>query len=659
MKYRSEIDGLRALAVIPVILFHAGFSLFSGGFVGVDVFFVISGYLITTIILSEMEKGTFSLLNFYERRARRILPALFLVMLVSLPFAWFLLLPKDMKDFSQSLVAVSSFSSNIIFWLQSGYFGTASELKPLLHTWSLAVEEQYYVLFPLFLMFMWKYRKRWLLGVFFLIASISFIAAQWGAHHQPVAAFYLLPTRGWELAIGAVIAFYLLYRKQGFKTFLSHKSVNEVLGLFGLLLISYSVFAFDKTTPFPSFYTLVPTIGTGLIILFSSSKTMVGRLLSVKPMVAIGLISYSAYLWHQPLLAFARHATIFSKPNAFTLIVLVFLSFVLAYLSWKYIEKPFRSKDKFNRKSIFTYSLIASLAFIAIGLSGLFSNGLPNRLDTDVIELSSPNSGRLNNCAGGKKRVSGVTCLIGDPDTVPTYALLGDSHATRLTKGLDKTLRKNNKAMIVFAQPWCPPLIDFATDDIKKNPFCRDYMGEAFDYIKNSTSIKTVVLVAEWANYTKGLRGDRKTVSYYTDSHSKEKSLKENSLAFIRSLKRTRDILFKTNKGTILVTSVPEYNLDIPRTLSKLRLFGLANELRVEDKVDLAKYQERNKEVITSFEAASIKTWALVIDAYKVLCKEEYCSYMIDNKAFYMDANHLSYEGSKLFVREIEKHINQ
>lgn len=171
MKYRSEIDGLRSVAVIPVIFFHAGISIFKGGFIGVDVFFVISGYLITTIILTEMGQSRFSIANFYERRVRRILPALFLVMLVSLPFAWFWLIPSDLKNFSQSLAAVSSFSSNFLFWRESGYWDTASELKPLLHTWSLAVEEQYYVLFPLFLSLMWKYRKRWILVTFIIIAG--------------------------------------------------------------------------------------------------------------------------------------------------------------------------------------------------------------------------------------------------------------------------------------------------------------------------------------------------------------------------------------------------------------------------------------------------------------------------------------------------------
>jgi peptidoglycan/LPS O-acetylase OafA/YrhL len=209
MDYRREIDGLRALAVLPVILFHAGFETFSGGFVGVDVFFVISGYLITTIILAELEQGKFSIVNFYERRARRILPALFLVMLVCIPFAWVSLTPADLNSFAKSLVAVPLFVSNVFFWRDGGYFETAAELKPLLHTWSLAVEEQYYVLFPLFLMLFWRLGKRLILVSLGLVFVASIAIAQWGAYAQPTAAFFLLPTRGWELLIGAFAAFYL------------------------------------------------------------------------------------------------------------------------------------------------------------------------------------------------------------------------------------------------------------------------------------------------------------------------------------------------------------------------------------------------------------------------------------------------------------------
>jgi peptidoglycan/LPS O-acetylase OafA/YrhL len=240
-------------------MFHAGFETFRGGFVGVDVFFVISGYLITTIILAELEQGKFSIVNFYERRARRILPALFLVMLVCIPFAWFWLLPSDMKDFSQSLVVVSVFASNILFWRESGYFDTAAERKPLLHTWSLAVEEQYYVLFPLFLMLFWKLGKRWILVTLGLVFVASLAVAQWAAYAKPAAAFYLLPTRGWELLVGAFAAFYLSQANR--KEF--GKGLSELGGWLGVALILYSVFAFSKATPFPGFYALVPTIRCG------------------------------------------------------------------------------------------------------------------------------------------------------------------------------------------------------------------------------------------------------------------------------------------------------------------------------------------------------------------------------------------------------------
>ena len=206
--YRREIDGLRALAVVPVILFHAGFRAFSGGYVGVDVFFVISGYLITSLIIAEKALGTFSLARFYERRARRILPALFVVMAVCIPVAWLCLLPSDMEAFSKSLVAVSVFASNVLFYRESGYFAADAELKPLLHTWSLAVEEQYYVLYPLFLLAAWRFGRKWVVASIAIVALFSLALAQWGAFNSPAATFFLLPTRGWELLAGALIAFY-------------------------------------------------------------------------------------------------------------------------------------------------------------------------------------------------------------------------------------------------------------------------------------------------------------------------------------------------------------------------------------------------------------------------------------------------------------------
>lgn len=304
MKYRKEIDGLRALALMPVILFHAGFINFSGGYIGVDIFFVISGYLITNIILDEMDSDTFSLINFYERRVRRVLPALFFVLLVTFPFAWFWLLPTDFKDYSKSLIAVPLFASNVLFYLTSGYFETQSEFKPMLHTWSLAVEEQYYLLFPVFLMLAWKLGKRWIISLLLLIAIISLLAAQWGSEKHIAFTFYLLPTRGFEILIGALISFYLNHRP------LPSEVLSRSFSLVGLFFIIYAIFTFDKEIPSPSLYTLIPTIGASLIIVFSNETNFVGKLLGSKLFVKVGLISYSAYLWHQPLFAFARHRSI-------------------------------------------------------------------------------------------------------------------------------------------------------------------------------------------------------------------------------------------------------------------------------------------------------------------------------------------------------------
>ena len=361
MEYRREIDGLRALAVLPVIFFHAGFETFSGGFVGVDVFFVISGYLITTIILAELEQGKFSIVNFYERRARRILPALFLVMLVCIPFAWVLLSPADLKSFSESLVAVALFFSNIFFWTDGGYFETAAELKPLLHTWSLAVEEQFYVLFPIFLMLFWKLGKRWLLGLLGLLFAASLALAHWGAYAQPTAAFFLLPTRGWELLIGAFAAFYLSQpNRLDFG-----KRLSEFVGWLGVALIFYAVFTYSRATPMPGFYALVPTVGTVLIILFATQQNAVGKFIGNKAFVGLGLISYSAYLWHQPVFAFARHWS--KELDQFFILFLVAFVLAISYFSWRFIERPFRAKGSFDRKFVFLCSLGCALIFIGIG----------------------------------------------------------------------------------------------------------------------------------------------------------------------------------------------------------------------------------------------------------------------------------------------------
>ncbi|MCC6242660.1 MAG: acyltransferase [Gemmatimonadaceae bacterium] len=362
MVYRREVDGLRAIAVLPVILFHAGIPAFRGGFVGVDVFFVISGYLITSILLAELREGAFSILRFYERRARRILPALFVVMLTCVPVAWLLLPAYDLVSFSKSLAAVSTFSSNLFFWGEGGYFETATELKPLLHTWSLSVEEQYYVFFPPFLMAFWRLRQRRLVILLVALFGISITLAEWASTRRPSAAFFLLPTRGWEILLGAFAAFHLVDRLPVRES----RIVDELAGWTGLGLVAFAIFTFTARTPFPGLYALVPTVGTVLIILFASEHTLIGRVLGNPLLVGVGLVSYSAYLWHQPLLAFSRYRV--PELGSSEVAGLIAAVFVLATLTWRYVETPLRSKSSLSRRSLFAGASVCGIFFIVLGL---------------------------------------------------------------------------------------------------------------------------------------------------------------------------------------------------------------------------------------------------------------------------------------------------
>ena len=380
MKYRPEIDGLRAIAVLPVIFFHAGFDLFSGGYVGVDVFFVISGYLITSILILEKEANKFTLSGFYERRARRILPALFFVMLCSIPFAWEYMSSGILWDFWQSIISVSIFLSNFLFTLEAGYFAGAAENKPFLHTWSLAVEEQFYIIFPLFFVLLWGMGKKWLIFFISIIAIVSLLFAEFNeyisiptTHFNRTllrldsagwASFYLPFARAWELLLGVLIAFYL-----NRKAVPNNKLTDFITGI-GVILILYAIFSFDSNTRYPSFYTLIPTLGTSLIILCGRSKSYVGMFLSNPVFVWTGLISYSAYLWHQPLFAFTRLASL-REPSVWLMVSMIIATFSLAYCSWRFIEKPFRSKNILSRQQIFVYFTTVSILFVGIGFAGL------------------------------------------------------------------------------------------------------------------------------------------------------------------------------------------------------------------------------------------------------------------------------------------------
>jgi len=393
LSYRSEIDGLRTIAVLGVILYHAqivvfGHDFFKGGFVGVDIFFVISGYLISRILLSELfEKGKISFLQFYERRARRILPILFTVFIVSFPLAYKYLLPNQFIEYAQSIFSATFFGSNIFFYFTNTQYGAEdSLLQPFLHTWSLGVEEQFYILFPIVLFLAYKFAKNHLVTIIAILILISLQYADWQSDKNTQLNFFMLTSRLWELGIGSLLAFYEL--KYGR---IKHELLNQTMPLLGLAMITYSIIFFNNQTPHPSFITLLPTLGTALIILYSANKTdLVGKVLSWKPIVGIGLISYSLYLWHYPIFAFARIGDSNGLHND-EKYLLILLTIVLSIVSYFLIEKPFRNKQFLNRKKFSVATLILLIAVLALNYMVIDSKGLKVRLSNNFFQ-SYPNS---------------------------------------------------------------------------------------------------------------------------------------------------------------------------------------------------------------------------------------------------------------------------
>lgn len=372
MKYRKEIDGLRALAVLPVVMNHANISGFSGGFVGVDVFFVISGFLISQIIHGQVVQGSFSILEFYERRARRILPALMPVCVFSLICGYFLLLPDFYENLAESVVATLLFSNNILLAMTSGYWQLESSFKPLLHTWSLGVEEQFYIFYPVIVLFSAKFGGR--VFNYTLIAGLVFSFALSVALTPvyPNASFYLIHTRAWELFSGALAAYYMPRLK-------CSDAMAGAISMLGVMLIVFSIVLFSELLPYPSFYAAVPCVGAVLALMFTRSGSLAYRTLTIPAAVSLGMMSYSVYLWHQPIFAFARTLSL-RPPEKWEMFALSLCVLGISYFSWKYVEQPFRDRSRFTARQIYSFAGIGGSAVLATGLAIYALSGLPARV---------------------------------------------------------------------------------------------------------------------------------------------------------------------------------------------------------------------------------------------------------------------------------------
>jgi peptidoglycan/LPS O-acetylase OafA/YrhL len=660
MHYRREVDGLRAIAVLPVILFHAGFSVFSGGYIGVDVFFVISGYLITSILISELEQGNFSIARFYERRARRILPALFFVMAACLPFAYMWMLPTQLKDFAQSLVAVVFFASNILFWRESGYFAADAELKPLLHTWSLAVEEQYYLLFPVFLLLTWRFGRSRVFWSVVVISVASLLIAEWGWRNKPSANFYLAPTRAWELLAGSICAFLSVGKAQ--------RSSN-VLSIIGLGLIIFSIFVYDANTPFPSVYTLAPVVGTALVILFAEKETWVARLLSLRGFVGIGLISYSAYLWHQPLFAFARLRSL-TEPSHALMAALAAASLLLAWATWYWVEQAFRKPANpllATRRSVFVVSGVIGVIFIAFGLTGHFGRGFEWRFGDDLLRYSIAENDHTDGEDG---------CFFGSADALPTHPLtdcmyyssnatmevllVGDSHALAISEALGSALANIGIGYYDVGYSGCVPLRGLRRFDATIEHDCATFNDDVIAFARTNY-INTIVLTGRFPLYLRGDRFDNREggvenggVAWIdlvgqTDSDWDDADRRERVLSAYEQ--RIRELAEEFN--VVLVYPIPEAGWHVPNQAFKSAFFNDGNATVT---TSFAVYRERTNEVNALFDRLVIELDHIhAARVQDVLCSETTgrCVNADENGIYYYDDDHLSRAGARLVAPTI------
>lgn len=664
MKYRAEIDGLRAISVISVVFFHAGFELFSGGFVGVDIFFVISGYLITTLLIEELESNRFNIINFYERRARRILPALFFVMLVCIPFAVLWMLPSQMKEFSYSLIAVSLFISNILFWRESGYFAAAAEEKPLLHTWSLAVEEQYYVLFPVFLFLAWRFGKERVLWIIVALAAISLALSEWGSRNMASANFYLAPTRAWELFAGSIAAF--VVNKRGVKS-------SNVLSAIGLAAIIVSIFAFDESIPFPSIYALLPVVGVVLLLFYAEKRTFVAKLLSTKLFVGVGLISYSVYLWHQPLFAFAKIRST-ERPSTHEIYLLVLFSFLLAIATWKFVEQPFRRIR--SHKIIFSFSVFGISAFVFFGMIGVKANGKINAHITQPPNL-------VWNSLGEKISEVGLVCdwdkvldpteswlrgcSFGKQDGQRNLVLLGDSHSQAISYQLKSFADKFGFKVFWFRIEGCEPVPYVRMSRNSSIADCDIKFEKLLTHIK---ALKAdVVLLNRWTFRLYPIEGVKLDMPYrgseggVENEGYREFDVYKNGRFFRDKESKTQAVetfirkIAVSSARVFLIYPVPETAIDVSK--KNWKYWNAHNEVLSRIDIPYTEYTDRNAFINGIFDRMKISN-LIKIKTDMLFCNRTVvgrCDVQVDGIPLYFDNDHLSDEGAKLVVDAVAERI--
>lgn len=647
--YRADIDGLRAVAVLAVVIFHAFPGRLPGGFVGVDIFFVISGYLISGIIFSELATNSFSLSRFYERRIRRIFPALFLVLLACITAGWFVMLADEYTQLGKHVWAGTGFVLNLVLWGESGYFDNVIDTKPLLHLWSLGVEEQFYIFWPLILGLGWK-NKINLKLLIVVIAILSFALNMYQTSVNMTAAFYSPLTRFWELLTGALVAW---WSQLHWATNKHHTStvMRNIASVSGFLFIVCALFLINRDRNFPGSWALLPALGAALLVVAGPLGVVNRHLLSNRLMVGIGLISYPLYLWHWPLLSFARILEN-QTPTSSVRLLLVVLSFVLAWVTYLFIEKPIRRSRK-NQHLVFYGLLIAMLALSTVGYWIFISNGIKDRA---VVKASSQTATFLNidfppltSCIEGldisQLRSPVLPFCKRYSSTAPqkTILLWGDSSVVSLLPVFATIAKEKNYAVVEISHLSCPPIFKARksafTFEASKN-YCADGLiqGEVLEFI---TKLKPdlIVIAAAWAIY-----GNKE---FLTDMSSEVASQASTNRVLTTRLPETIEKLTNV-ANVILIKSWPYLNKS-PR----LRVVDLLGISKDEVTVSQNEFDQKTLFINQVFDQLPNRSLRLYSPTNK-LCDGKYCHSEVDGVLFYEDTYHLTSQGVMHFKDDLE-----
>ncbi len=625
MIYRKEIDGLRALAIVPVLIFHFFPSNFPLGYLGVDLFFVISGYLITCILVDELDTGSFTFRGFYIRRVKRILPATLIVLIPTSIFALILLSSPDLLRYIKSLLSTLSFTANIYFWRSGGYFSTNDELKPLLHMWSLGVEEQFYLIFPiaLFALFTLFKQHRYRLVAIAFFAACSFILNIYilsigGAN----PAFFLLPTRIWQFAFGALIA---LTTSKVLETKMSH----EVVALFGILLISVNYYFTLPTLPSATLMTL----GIGLLLWHRvPANTVAGKMLTFKPIVFLGLISFSLYLWHWPILVYLKYVYIQSLP-LYALIIGMLLTLLLSYLSWKYIEVPFR-KTK-SKKSILLFVGGGYVSLIIVILITALNNGFPSRHSQAVNNIANSVASNYRCSAFSFISYGGsVACLVGDlSNKKHEVALYGNSHALMYGPAFISVLNNYSKSGLIIPLTGCLP-----TTEVNISQDCFSPAQKNFEAVLSDEHIKTVIIALTW--YEDDLITDKGATIKDKGFSVRKKSI----INLVRNIEQS-------GKQVYLIGPISIPNFNFASIVSRQLIFDERSQPVLSSPRD--NFDKKFGDVISKLEHELDDHLIL---PHTFLCDSYNCYFGTDNVAYFADGDHLSLDGA-MMMRPLFKDI--